>query len=102
MMASWTAESEEVAMLRMAYEAVSPDGPRHWPVVFAKFLEMASTQPTISLEQLGTINAPTLVLAGDDDMIRLEHTAALSLRYRTPSSGSYRGHLISWRWRSPP
>ncbi len=78
MMASWTAASDEVAMLRVAYEAVSPDGPRHWPVVFAKFLEMAATQPTISIEELGAISAPTLVLAGDDDMIRLEHTAELS------------------------
>jgi pimeloyl-ACP methyl ester carboxylesterase len=78
MMASWTPASDEVAMLRSPYESVSPDGPEHWPVVFAKFLEMASTQPTISIEQLGTVNAPTLVLAGDDDMIALEHTAALS------------------------
>ena len=76
-MASMAPESDEVAMLRMPYESSSPDGPEHWPVVFGKFLEMASTQPAISVEQLGRISAPTLVLAGDDDMISLEHAAAL-------------------------
>ena len=38
---------------------------------------MISTQPNITVEQLGRISAPTLVLAGDDDMITLEHTSAL-------------------------
>jgi len=38
---------------------------------------MVSTQPNITVEQLGRISAPTLVLAGDDDMISLEHTSAL-------------------------
>jgi pimeloyl-ACP methyl ester carboxylesterase len=38
---------------------------------------MVSTQPNITVEQLGRIGAPTLVLAGDDDIISLEHTSAL-------------------------
>jgi pimeloyl-ACP methyl ester carboxylesterase len=74
---SMTADSDDLAVFRTAYEAVSPDGPGHWPVVFAKFQEMVSTQPNITVEQLGRISAPTLVLAGDDDMISLEHTSAL-------------------------
>ena len=72
-----TAGSDDLAVFRTPYEAVSPDGPEHWPVVFAKFQNMVSTQPNITVEQLGRISAPTLVLAGDDDMISLEHTAAL-------------------------
>ena len=74
---SMTANSDDLAVFRTSYEAASPDGPGHWPVVFAKFQQMISTQPNITVEQLGRITAPTLVLAGDDDMITLEHTSAL-------------------------
>jgi pimeloyl-ACP methyl ester carboxylesterase len=74
---SMTADSDSLAVFRTPYEAASPDGPGHWPVVFGKFQEMISTQPNITVEQLGRISAPTLVLAGDDDMITLEHTSAL-------------------------
>ena len=74
---SMTAGSDDLAVFRTPYEAASPDGPEHWPVVFAKFQKMVSTQPNITHEQLGQISAPTLVLAGDDDMISLDHTSAL-------------------------
>ena len=74
---SMTAGSDDLAVFRTSYEAASPDGPEHWPVVFAKFQKMVSTQPNITVEQLGAISAPTLVLAGDDDMISLDHTSAL-------------------------
>jgi len=45
--------------------------------VFAKFQAMISRQPNITVEQLARIRPPTLVLAGDDDMITVEHSAAL-------------------------
>jgi len=38
---------------------------------------MALTEPTISLAALNGIVARTLVLAGDDDLVSLEHTIAL-------------------------
>ncbi|WP_431418350.1 alpha/beta fold hydrolase [Actinokineospora sp.] len=76
-MASSTAESDDWTMLRSLYEAVSPDGPGHWAVVFAKFQQMATTQPAIPLADLGRISAPTLVIVGDDDMITFEHTSKL-------------------------
>jgi pimeloyl-ACP methyl ester carboxylesterase len=72
-----SAESDDLAMFREPYQAVSPDGPGHWPVVVAKFKEMVSTQPAITVEQLGRITAPTLVVAGDDDMVTLDHTSTL-------------------------
>lgn len=75
--ASLDAGSADLGMLRTAYEAVSPDGPAHWPVVVAKVKEMATTQPTIQVEQLGDISAPTLVVVGDDDLVTLEHTVSL-------------------------
>lgn len=75
--ASVRADSDDLAMFRTPYEAASPDGPGHWPVVVDKFKEMVATQPTIKVEQLAGITASTLVMVGDDDMITLEHTVSL-------------------------
>jgi pimeloyl-ACP methyl ester carboxylesterase len=74
---SMAADSDDLADFRRSYEAASPDGPEHWPVVVGKFQEMISTQPNITVEQLNRISAPTLVLVGDDDLVLLDHTAAL-------------------------
>jgi pimeloyl-ACP methyl ester carboxylesterase len=72
-----SADSDDLAMLREPYQAVTPDGPGHWPAVVAKFKEMVSTQPAITVEQLGRITAPTLVVVGDDDIVTLDHTSTL-------------------------
>ncbi|MGH7857719.1 MAG: alpha/beta fold hydrolase, partial [Candidatus Binatia bacterium] len=71
------ADGPGLAMFRSLYEAASPDGPGHWPVVVGKLLEMWRTQPNISEDDLARIEAPTLVLVGDDDLMTLEHTIAL-------------------------
>jgi len=71
------ADSPQFEPFRAAYEAVSPDGPGHWPVVFAKVMDLWSGEPHIPLADLGAIRARTLVLVGDDDLITLEHTVAL-------------------------
>lgn len=76
-LASLRPDSDDLAMFRTPYEAASPDGPEHWPVVVAKFKEMVATQPTIGVEELGGITASTLVVVGDDDMVTLEHTVCL-------------------------
>jgi len=77
MLGHMTPDSPGLAPFRDMYTAVSPDGPDHWPVVADKLVEMFSTQPTISPEDLARISAPTLVLVGDDDMMTLEHTIDL-------------------------
>lgn len=60
------------------YAEYSPDGGKHWPIVAAKGLKMGfHEEPTFSLEDLGHISTPTLVLAGDDDMFPVAHTAAM-------------------------
>ena len=64
-------------MLRAAYEAVSPDGPEHWPVVIEKLNAMWRSGPTLTVEDLAGIEAPVLVLVGDDDAIDYAHTIAL-------------------------
>jgi pimeloyl-ACP methyl ester carboxylesterase len=62
---------------RAAYEAASPDGPGHWPVVFAKQMKMWQTEPHIPLTSLAAIGARTLVMVGDDDLITPEHAIAM-------------------------
>jgi pimeloyl-ACP methyl ester carboxylesterase len=68
------ADSEAMAS---AYGAVSPDGQEHWTVVVEKAMTMYRTQPTWSLEELRTIQTPTLVVAGDDDLTPLSHSCSL-------------------------
>jgi pimeloyl-ACP methyl ester carboxylesterase len=70
-------DSPGMATFRGLYETHSPDGPEHWPVVFAKFVEMVQREPHISLDELARIAAPTLIVVGDDDMVALEHTTSL-------------------------
>jgi pimeloyl-ACP methyl ester carboxylesterase len=67
-----------VGFLRAGYDPVSPDGPDHFPVVFAKMMEMLATEPELDLASLGTVGAPTLVLQGDRDEVTLEHGAAVA------------------------
>jgi len=59
------------------YEAASPDGPEHWPVVVQKLVAMYAVEPNISPEALAGIDARTLVLVADDDLMTLEHSIAL-------------------------
>lgn len=66
-----------MAPFREMYEAASPDGADHWPVVVDKVVDLLRTQPTIPADHLARITAPTLVLVGDDDLMTLEHTVAL-------------------------
>jgi pimeloyl-ACP methyl ester carboxylesterase len=59
------------------YERLSPDGPDHFPVVFKKTIRMWLSEPNISKEDLGRIEAPTLIMAGDRDATTHEHTLEL-------------------------
>jgi pimeloyl-ACP methyl ester carboxylesterase len=60
-----------------AYAERSPDGADHFADLFERFIVMVATEPTLSAADLAAITAPTLVMAGDDDMVRLDHTCAL-------------------------
>jgi pimeloyl-ACP methyl ester carboxylesterase len=67
-----------MGFLRGEYDRVSPDGPEHFPVVYAKTLRMLETEPEIELASLAAVEAPTLVLQGDRDEVTLEHGAAVA------------------------
>lgn len=55
----------------------SPDGAEHFGEAAGKFMTLVTTDPTLTVDELKKIVAPTLVMAGDDDMIKLSHTAEL-------------------------
>ncbi|MGA8117512.1 MAG: alpha/beta hydrolase [Actinocatenispora sp.] len=78
-MLSQLMEDEELAMrlLRPAYDRVSPDGPDHFPTVFAKTMRMIRTEPELDLAGLGGVTAPTLLMQGDWDEVLIEHSIAM-------------------------
>jgi pimeloyl-ACP methyl ester carboxylesterase len=63
-------------MLIEEYAALSPDGREHFPVVFDKLARAIIDTPQ-TLEDLRAITAPTLVMAGDDDLVTVEHEEAM-------------------------
>ncbi len=65
------------AMLVQRYDAVTPDGPAHFPVVFEKTKKMWLNEPDIRREELAKIGAPALVMVADRDAVTPEHTLEL-------------------------
>jgi len=68
--------AEDVAMFKAFYEAVAVD-PANWPVFFEKTERMWREEPTLTVDDLKAVQAPTLVLVGDDDAMHFDHTIAL-------------------------
>jgi pimeloyl-ACP methyl ester carboxylesterase len=58
------------------YAALSPDGREHFQVVFDK-LSRAIVDTPQTLADLAQISAPTLIMAGDDDLVTAEHQEAM-------------------------
>ena len=63
---------------RQGYDPLSPDGPAHFDVVYAKTMAMIDSEPEIDLAALGAVSSPALVLQGDQDEVTLEHSAAVA------------------------
>ena len=60
---------------RASYGPYSPDGPEHFPVVYAKTMETIRTEPEVDPATLADVHVPTLVLQGDRDLVSVEHSA---------------------------
>jgi pimeloyl-ACP methyl ester carboxylesterase len=111
------------------YAQRSPDGIAHARQVVEKTLRLTASEPTLTSEDLGTIDVPVLVMAGDDEPIFLTHTCTLYesipnaelcivpgtshsvLKERTRSSVRVIRHFLESKWppdteapirRSPP
>jgi pimeloyl-ACP methyl ester carboxylesterase len=64
--------------MRISYGERSPDGPDHFDEVAEKILHLWRTEPTLPLDALRELAAPTLVFLGDDDVVTLEHGVAMA------------------------
>jgi len=60
------------------YKALSPDGPEHWPVVFAKLKTMWLTLPNFTEDDLRAIRCPTLLIVGEKDIVREEESKRIA------------------------
>lgn len=69
------------AMMREAYEAVAPD-PGKWPQLVHRVFELAALFEGWSEAQLKGITAPILVMAGDRDVVTVDHATWLSRQCR--------------------
>jgi pimeloyl-ACP methyl ester carboxylesterase len=62
---------------RPFYRLLAPD-PDHFDVVFAKIVKMVRTEPNYTIADLGRIRCPTLIVAGEHDLILRKHTDSLA------------------------
>ena len=77
--ADGSADFESTAFKEWAeqFGSQSPDGALHARAVVEKALVLFASEPTLTTTDLADIDAPVLVMAGDDDAISLGHTCAL-------------------------
>jgi pimeloyl-ACP methyl ester carboxylesterase len=71
---------------RADYEATSPDGPEHFPVMIEKLVTLWRNPIDIPLDDFARVTAPTLILQGDDDGVRFDYSASL---VRTLPNGQF-------------
>ncbi|MGC2486398.1 MAG: alpha/beta hydrolase [Acidimicrobiales bacterium] len=76
-MKDFTPESEGFAEFAVEFAGVSPDGVEHAAAVVEKSLALVKSEPELSEDELRNIATPMLVMSGDDDVARLDHTVAL-------------------------
>ncbi|MDP4276682.1 MAG: alpha/beta hydrolase [Bacteroidota bacterium] len=68
---SWTDEKRDYEASRQK-TAMTPDEKRHW-----KLLTLDWFQPAIPLSSLQSIRCPALIIGGDHDLIKIEHTVLI-------------------------
>jgi pimeloyl-ACP methyl ester carboxylesterase len=66
-----TAETRDVQFQRESYKKVAPD-PNYWAKIYEKVGSIR--WKGFSIEELTSINAPILIVQGDHDFVRLEHS----------------------------
>jgi pimeloyl-ACP methyl ester carboxylesterase len=76
-MNDFTPESEGFPEFAVEFARDSPDGVEHAAAVVEKSLALVKSEPNLNVAELRTIATPILVMSGDDDVARLDHTVAL-------------------------
>jgi pimeloyl-ACP methyl ester carboxylesterase len=59
------------------YAQLSPDGAEHWAIVLERLKRMWCVEPSFTNEDLRSIEAPTLVIVGDRDIVTPEHAVEM-------------------------
>jgi len=62
---------------RAEYADRSPDAPETLDIKVSRMRAIWKSEPTLTVQDLGKISCPTLVLAGDDELFSIEHTGTL-------------------------
>jgi pimeloyl-ACP methyl ester carboxylesterase len=62
---------------RAEYALLSPDAPETLALKIAKMHEIWKVEPNIAVADLAQISVPTLVMAGDDDVVKHSHSIEL-------------------------
>jgi pimeloyl-ACP methyl ester carboxylesterase len=65
------------ADMEKGYRQLSPE-PGHYRDVMTKIITLWRTQPNFTAAELGRIRARTMIVAGEHDVVRREHTEALA------------------------
>jgi pimeloyl-ACP methyl ester carboxylesterase len=73
----FTPESPDFDEFAANYAIMSPDGVDHAASVVEKSLRLVKSEPTLTTEDLRAMTVPVLVMAGDDDVARLDHTVSM-------------------------
>ena len=68
--------AEDFRQMREAYDRLAPD-PGHFEAFATKTAQAAGNLKGWTAEELGRIGAPTLLVFGDHDFIRLEHAVEM-------------------------
>jgi pimeloyl-ACP methyl ester carboxylesterase len=59
------------------FNALSPNGSEYWPTMLSKLKNMWLNSPVLTLMEINNIACPVLIIVGDRDMIKIEHTVSL-------------------------
>jgi pimeloyl-ACP methyl ester carboxylesterase len=65
-----------VAEFGASYGEVSPEGEAHFRVIVEKTAELERREPALDAQRLREVKARTLLMFGDDDLVKMEHINA--------------------------
>lgn len=81
-----TAHPDIIEFLRSDFDTMSPDGAAHFHVVYDKLVDMLTTEPDFEVHGFAQVETPTLVIAADRGVVRIEHSLELA---RTLPNGRF-------------
>ena len=62
---------------RLEHAERSPDAPETLDMKVSRMRDIWNSEPTLTEEELEKIQCPTLIIAGDDERMEIEHTASM-------------------------